>query len=177
MRRIAERIGYSPTSIYLHFRDKADLLQCLCKETFSRLTERFHAMDDPSAAPLDRLKKVCRAYIEFGVEHPNHYRATFMMPDHPMDQESDCESVLAAGMEAYGHFRRNIQGCMNAGLFATHDADTASQAMWASVHGLTSLLVAKCRFPWTDREALIDTLVDGMIHGLAVGGAVHAAKR
>lgn len=40
MRKIAEKIEYSPTTIYLYFQDKADLLDCLCEETFTRLVKK-----------------------------------------------------------------------------------------------------------------------------------------
>jgi AcrR family transcriptional regulator len=166
MRKIAERIGYSPTTIYLYFRDKDDLLQCLCQETFGLLAERLRNIDDPSATAIDRLKRACRAYIEFGVEHPSHYRATFMMPDRPSRGEASCESLLAAAMESYQHLRNGVLNCVSAGVFSGRDADTVTQVLWASMHGLTSLLVAKCQFPWADRETLISTLVDGMMHGL-----------
>src|SRR5277367_2891561 len=37
MRKIAQRIGYTPMAIYLHFKDKNDLLDCICEEAFIQL--------------------------------------------------------------------------------------------------------------------------------------------
>ena len=39
MRRIADKIEYSPTTIYLYFKDKAELLEQVCQETFARLKQ------------------------------------------------------------------------------------------------------------------------------------------
>src|SRR5262245_10596319 len=99
MRRIAERIEYSPTTIYLYFKDKAELLYSLCEETFSQLAERMSAIASESNDPVEVLRKGCLAYIEFGLKNPNHYRVAFMMPsqlgrEHYLKEGS-------AGLKAY----------------------------------------------------------------------------
>src|SRR6185295_8761728 len=71
MRKIAEKIEYSPTTIYLHFVDKADLLDCVCEETLQKLENRLAAIALATPDTLDRLTAGLRAYIEFGLEHPN----------------------------------------------------------------------------------------------------------
>ena len=48
IRRIAERIEYSPGTIYLYFNDKAEILKTLCEETFSRLDQKLKAIKDDS---------------------------------------------------------------------------------------------------------------------------------
>src|SRR5688572_17792667 len=70
MRKIAERIEYSPATIYLHFRDKADLFDHLCADTFQRLVERLESMTREHDDPLSGLRAGMRAYIDFGLEHP-----------------------------------------------------------------------------------------------------------
>src|SRR5579883_2441830 len=72
MRRIAEKIEYSPTTIYLHFKDKDDLIQQLCEESFALLTRRIQKAVGTGGDPVERLKKGLRAYVEFGIQHPNH---------------------------------------------------------------------------------------------------------
>src|SRR5258708_13353009 len=79
MRKIAEKIEYSPTTIYLYFQDKADLLDCICEETFARLIKKQSVLDQTIADPLDRLRKNLRGYIEFGFKPPNHYKVAVMM--------------------------------------------------------------------------------------------------
>src|SRR4051812_49342645 len=78
MRKIAERIEYSPTAIYIHFKDKSALLQELVSEDFGQLAAHFAKLgriDDP----IERLAKCGKAYVEFGIEHPNHYLLMFTM--------------------------------------------------------------------------------------------------
>src|ERR1035438_7522494 len=80
MRKIAEKIEYSPTTIYLYFRDKQEVVQEICRETFLLLTQRLNAVLLEPGDPVDRLKSGMRAYISFGLEHPDHYRVSLMMP-------------------------------------------------------------------------------------------------
>src|SRR5271169_1922921 len=72
MRRVAEKIEYSPTAIYVHFTDKNELFHELCRQDYARLSEVFQS-SGMSTDPVERLKQIGRTYIEFGLQHPNHY--------------------------------------------------------------------------------------------------------
>ena len=48
MRRIADAIEYSPTTIYNHFEDKDDLVHALCQEDFARLFEHLQETPPPA---------------------------------------------------------------------------------------------------------------------------------
>src|SRR5215471_2936289 len=74
MRRIADRIEYSPTTIYLYFKDKAELLEQVCTETFSRLRQVLVRIEELPGDPLERLRRGLMAYVKFGLENPHHYR-------------------------------------------------------------------------------------------------------
>src|SRR5438034_10599041 len=67
MRRIAQKINYSPMSIYGYFRDKAELLDTICEETFAKLIQhkRLPKPEDYPGDPVGYLKAGLRAYIEF----------------------------------------------------------------------------------------------------------------
>src|SRR5258706_8452785 len=79
MRKIAERIEYSPTAIYFHFKDKEALLRELCDTDFAALAHEFQKIAR-IADPMDRLRAIGRAYVAFAVGYPNHYRLMFMTP-------------------------------------------------------------------------------------------------
>src|SRR5438105_15317354 len=57
MRRVAERIDYSPTAIYLHFKDKQELVFSLCEESFAKLVHELETLADEYPDPLVRLRK------------------------------------------------------------------------------------------------------------------------
>ena len=89
LRKIAEKIEYSPTTIYLYFQDKADLLDCICEETLARLVRKQNVLEQTVADPLERLRLSLRSYIEFGLKHPNHYMVTFVMTRTMEPQHAD----------------------------------------------------------------------------------------
>jgi AcrR family transcriptional regulator len=173
MRKIAEKIEYSPTTIYLYFQDKADLLDCICEETFSRLVRKQTALDETVRDPLDRLRRGLRAYIEFGLKHPNHYKVAFMMPD-PFNDPEHCVRAHAMGQKAFDHLRTTVAQCAERRMIEVADIEATAQSIWAAIHGLTSLLIAHPRFEWVERDRLIDTLLDNIISGLRAGRGVLA---
>ena len=165
MRKIAEKIEYSPTTIYLYFQDKADLVDCLCEETLARLVRKQTQIDQAIADPVERLRRCLRSYIEFGLKHPNHYKMSFMMSELFEDPDRAVRS-RAMGEKAFDHLRQCLAQCIQQKSIAVADIEATAQVLWATIHGLTSLLIAKPKFPWVERERLIDTLVENAINGL-----------
>ena len=171
MRKIAERIEYSPTAIYFHFRDKETLLRELVDEDFGALAHEFMKIAK-IADPVDRLRKIGRAYVGFAMSHPNHYRLMFMTP-HPADMNPE-ESRLERGnpeQDAYAFLRATVAEAIAAGRFRPEfsDPDFVSQLVWAGTHGVVSLHIAKCKDAWVDWRdpmELAYSQIEVMIRGL-----------
>jgi AcrR family transcriptional regulator len=166
MRRIAEKIEYSPTTIYLYFEDKASLLFAICDETFAKLAKRLESIVKENDDPVEALKRGCRAYCEFGLKYPNHYRVTFI--NHPQIHLGADHYLRdgSMGMKAYNCLRSGVEECIKQKRFRESDVDTVTQMMWAGGHGLTSLLITKPNFPWSNRNQLIDIMIDTLVDGL-----------
>ncbi|RZF30415.1 TetR/AcrR family transcriptional regulator [Paraburkholderia sp. UYCP14C] len=77
MRKIADAIEYSPATLYLHFASRDDIARALCAEGYAQLLATFVPLVQ-IADPAERLKALGRAYVAFGVEHPETYRLIFM---------------------------------------------------------------------------------------------------
>jgi AcrR family transcriptional regulator len=166
MRKIAERIEYSPTTIYLYFKDKTDLLRQLCEETFGKLIAVHQKIAESETDPVEGLRKGLRAYVDFGLQHPNHYKVTFIIPLPPHHEPGQEADVFPMGDRAFDMLRNAVRACVEQGRFHQVDVETTSQALWAAVHGVTSLLICHADFPWVDRESLIDATIDIAIRGL-----------
>jgi len=167
MRRIAEKIEYSPTTIYLYFKDKAELLEQVCFETFSRLSHVLSRIQELPGDPVERLKRGLVAYIKFGLENPHHYRATFMMKIPAGFDEEKYKQPDSPGMQAFDFLRRCVYDCITAETFKNVDAELVSQTFWAGIHGITSLLITfEKGFPWVGKEKLIHAMVDTMVAGV-----------
>ena len=87
-----------------------------------------------------------------------------MTPDLRCGGESDRRD--AVGCESFECLRSAVGACIQAGFFRVNDLDVASQILWAGVHGITSLLIAKPSFPWVDGTALVDGMVETLLGGL-----------
>ncbi|MPW06145.1 TetR family transcriptional regulator [Paraburkholderia sp. CNPSo 3155] len=77
MRKIADAIEYSPATLYLHFASRDDIARALCEEGYAQLLATFVPLVR-IADPAERLRALGRAYVAFGVEHPETYRLIFM---------------------------------------------------------------------------------------------------
>jgi len=171
MRQVAEKIEYSPTAIYLHFDDKEDLFHELCHEDFARLATVFQSAAMP-ANPVDRIREIGRTYVEFGTHYPNHYKLMFMTP-HPPAELDDRDHEIKGNPEsdAYAFLKLSVQQAIEAGDFRDDlgDADLISQTLWAAVHGVISLQIAKCNDAWVDWRPLEERaklMLDATLRGM-----------
>lgn len=163
MRRLAERIEYSPTTIYLYFKDKDELLRAVCDETFSQLAGKLERLGKSSSSPAGYLREGLKAYVEFGLANPDQYAATFLRPV-PAGKTPEFEN--SAGARAFGFLRQAVQACAESGDIRTPDVEMTAQSLWAAVHGLTALLITEHGFPFADRAALVEHTIDTLITGL-----------
>lgn len=172
MRKVAEKIEYSPTAIYVHFADKEDLFHQLCNEDFGRLAEVFQSSAMP-LDPLERLREIGRLYVEFGLRYPNHYKLMFMTP-HPLAELDDQDREIKGNPEsdAYAFLRVTVQQAIAAGRIREElaDVDLICQTVWAAVHGVISLQIAKCNDGWVDwrpmeerTSLMLDTILRGLV--------------
>ena len=167
MRKVARRIDYSPTAIYLHFKDRDDLVFCVCEQLMGGLAKELEQVADRHADPLVALKKGLRRYVEFGLKHPQHYQATFGIP-HGHDAEKDAryQEPGTLAMQTFGFLPRLVGECVKQKKLAKVDVRTASCALWAGVHGITSLLIVMPNFNWGDPDKVVDQLVTMLVDGL-----------
>lgn len=167
MRKIARQIEYSPTTIYHYFKDKGELFSCLLEGYHGQLLALMEAIylreDDPIAA----VKEGMRAYTEFGIANPSYYKLAFMSPP-----EFRAESYMVEGSKGtmlFMKLRASVELCIQQGLFAPMQADLAAQVIWMMNHGVTSLLISNPNFPWADRNALLERVIETTIDGLRAG--------
>src|SRR6201986_2019342 len=67
IRKIADLIEYSPTTVYLYFKDKDEILFELHKigfQIFDAMNENLRSIQNP----LLRLRKMSENYLEFGMK-------------------------------------------------------------------------------------------------------------
>ncbi len=166
IRSIADAVGVSPPSIYLHFADKDELIHAVCQQQFRRLDELVAETLGDVSDPLEKLRRRGQAYVRFGVDHPEHYRIMLMGKAHFAGAEHD--RGLLPGLRSFMALVENVEECMDAGVFARDDPALVATVLWAAVHGITSLRIALPRFPtFEDPDDVLDRLLGALAKGLA----------
>lgn len=157
LRQVAAAIGYTPTTIYLYFKDKDDLLFHVAIEGFRNFGSALQASYASAASPAERLKAIGRAYIQFGMEHPVHYRLMFLERGEFLQRKAP--EGLEAPIDSFGILVQTVVECIETGLFKPGDPLQYASIIWASVHGVVSLAITnpffdKAQVP-ADRKSVV----------------------
>ncbi|WP_332763765.1 TetR/AcrR family transcriptional regulator [Phenylobacterium sp.] len=164
IRKIADEVGVSSTALYMHFPDKGCILLEICERTIGQLLERNSII---AAKPVDaatRVKLMLESYMRWGFEHPNAYELVFSSAR----QISGVwhEGTADTGARCYEIFSGVVREIAAEGRLRTGTADSAAQALWASCHGVVTLMVTRPNFGWASTDEIIEVTLDGLMHGL-----------
>ena len=165
MRKLAEKIDYSPTTIYLYFRDKDALLLAICEEVAEQYFANLNHIRARHMDPLDTLRQVLLYFIEFGFNNPNQYRVFFFTRPNVYGTPEEFMEKESMARNSYLIFREIVQDCIDAGKLQHLDPELLTQVLAVAVHGLVVMTMYRKSFPWADRNMLADTLVDGLLRG------------
>jgi AcrR family transcriptional regulator len=144
LRKVAERIGYSPTTIYLYFRDKDDLLFTVVDEGFVRFGQQLAAAAESQEDPWERLIALGRAYVTFGLQNPVYYQLMFLQRTDFLTQRQMGEDQPR--IASFRVLQQAVQQAIDAGVLRPGDAKSYSDVLWALVHGITSLALSMPTF-------------------------------
>jgi AcrR family transcriptional regulator len=165
MRSIAKRIEYSPTTIYLYFKNKEELLYHLCDEVFERLLGILEKAGDGEASALARLRAAMQSYIDYGLSEPDRYRIAFMADINPYVSAKNFLDEGKNGFKLLRDFHVKVEAAL-AEVSSPLTPSHVVQALWAHAHGIVSLLIINPDFPWAKRDDLINTSLDIAMKGL-----------
>ncbi len=138
MRNIAERIEYSPGTIYRYFDGKSAILRELRLGAFAEFFERI-AVHEGVADPVERLRKAAREYISFALEHPEYYNLMFNTPDAPSVEDPD---GVYPPMKTLRKFVEYVEASLAARGLPAENAQLVTTSLWGTLHGLSGLLLA-----------------------------------
>lgn len=153
IRSIAERIEYSPATIYLYYKDKNEIFYALQYEAAA--AKRDHLL--PAAAvedPWERLLDIGRRYIDFGMKHPDWYDLLFITRA-PMEHIEN-QQCWTLGLSVHSFFVETVQACVERRYFKSTDTEAIAFTLWCHAHGLVSLFVRERMrmYPPEQREEL-----------------------
>ncbi len=138
MRKIAQKIEYSASSIYSYFENKDMILFELLHEGFEKLKEKQIATQTIEE-PKERLIAHGDAYMEFAFENSQYYELMFLInkPKERFDQHK----VKKLGDSSYGLLLQNVAECIEAGYNKGEDVNNLALFLWSSLHGIVSLYI------------------------------------
>jgi AcrR family transcriptional regulator len=169
IRSVAERVGVTPPSIYLHFEDKDALLDAVCARYFEKLDDEMQRVSAGQPYTLEVLRAQGLAYVRFATETPELYRIATMGE---WRSGSDVDAALASS--AFAHMRATVRALMDEGSCPSGDATTLALQLWSAAHGVASLLIAKPHLPFGDIEDFADRVLGAMLCGHIVRGLAGA---
>ena len=191
LRRVAEMIEFSATTIYLHFPNKEALVQEVCAMEFA-LFSRSLQQAESIADAMERLRKIALLYADFGLQHPEHYRVLFMR-ERAGGAENPASSSVAAmlppvvvsvdqtgkatpagkELQPYNHLHRAIFKAMAAGCFKAEyrDAVLLAQSVWSCLHGVVALHLVRAQHsavPWKPVQSILEMSLEALCNGMTV---------
>jgi len=157
MRRVAERIGYSATTLYRHFKDKDDLLFAIFDQGFEEFGRSLVEAAASTVDPVERIAAIGRAYVRFGKTHPGYYQMMFM-------ERGDylTKAIAEAGStkgDSFGVLQRAVEAAIDSGAISPGDSRAYSNMLWAIVHGIVALGITMPNFHAFDSEEATDNAI------------------
>jgi AcrR family transcriptional regulator len=167
IRSVAQRVRVTPPSVYLHFAAKDELMNAVCARQLECLGEAMLQAATDHMSTIEGLRSQGRAYVRWAVDNPELYRIAVMGKGWP---DSDVDRALKSCV--YAGLCSSIQTLMTEGIYPQGDPAAVALELWASAHGVASLLVSRPYLPWGDVEEFADRVVTAACLGhILVPGA------
>ena len=167
IRKIADEVGVSSTALYMHFRDKDEILHEIC---FGALKQLLQQNSEIAAMPTDavtRVRLMLEAYARMGLDHPNAYHLVYCATPRLSVGESPMQAATnEIGAQCYARYLGVVRDIAAEGRLRVPDAECAAQALWTAVHGLVALMITRPGVDWRPADELIGVMLDGLLHGL-----------
>jgi AcrR family transcriptional regulator len=167
IRSVAQRVGVTSPSIYLHFADKNALLDAVCARYFEKLDEEMQQVAVGQPSTIDVLRAQGLAYVRFAMKTPELYRIATMGESRP---GSDVDAALNSS--AFVHMRTSVESLMEEGVYPPGDPVAKALELWTVAHGVAALLISRPYLPWGDAEEFADRVMRSVCIGHIVSGAI-----
>jgi AcrR family transcriptional regulator len=142
LRNIAEKIEFSPSTIYQYFKDKNEIFYTIHSEAFTELLNKLKA-SEVHENPMDQLLALGNIYIRFAQENSELYDLMFIM-EAPITFLTDLDdSNWIEGKMAFDYLKSVISNCIQQGIIHETDLDSLSYLIWSTVHGMVTLSIRK----------------------------------
>lgn len=164
IRKIADRIEYSPTTIYLYFEDKDDLMNCLVNEQSSELLKEIEKQTSTIRDPLDRLKRTLSVYVDFWSRTPSIFLAGLLVA--PSEAKNRKPSEQSLRTLYCTRLQGALDACSRKGLLRMHDVQDLTLEVWTCIHGVACTLLMQPGLTQTSLARVSRRTVDLLVAGI-----------
>jgi len=161
---VVEAVGCSPPALYYYFPSKEQLLFEVCRRRYSRFAAELEASIPSAEDPVAELVARGHAYLEWAVAHPEHYRLLFMTAAGSAPDGQEADPRQGAGL---AELIDNLQRAVAGGQLAPGDPLQMAVALWSTVHGVASLLVANPAMPVEFGHSIVELTATAVLRELA----------
>lgn len=175
IRAVAGAVGVTPPSIYLHFATKDELFFAVCSRRFDEFGTTLLGAVERAQGTVDQLRAMGRAYIEYGMTHPEHYRVLF---GGHVDAARHVDDVVT--LPAYRSLQLLIDVCARGiaeGVLRPGDPQHTAIGLWSVTHGYVSLVITHehDHLPGIDLADAVDSVLEQALRGIIAGTQPGAA--
>jgi len=160
MRNIAELINYTPTTIYLYYKNKDELLLDLLNDYNEDHSTQLAKIMCSNIDVHEKLKEYLKLYIKHGTENPAMFKLLTLFF---INSNSRSSSQSTTENTSYVMLKGLIEACVECGFFAAEDTGKIAKLIWMEIYGITSLLTFKPDFNWGDEDELIEFSLNNII--------------
>jgi len=165
IRKIADEVGVSSTALYMHFRDKDEILHQICLGMMQVLLEQNSQIAAMPSDAVTRVRLMLEAYVRMGLEHPNAYRLVYCADQRPGTTPTQLATAENARL-CYERYVGVVSEIAAAGRLRSADPNAAAQVLWTACHGLVALMITRPTVDWAPADELTSLLLEGLLHGL-----------
>jgi AcrR family transcriptional regulator len=171
IRKIAERIEYSPAAVYTYFPSKDEIFFALAEEGFKLLCGDFLAQPEALAAgedPMEKVRFICRHFFHFSVEYPEHFALMFL--DRTVPRLTDHYQLFPMLVEMKRRFAAIIQIAIEQGQFPPGtNPHSVSRVLMTTVLGVATARLCNRMGGRDGGEALVHDMIEVAIAGVKSG--------
>ncbi len=175
LRPLGARLGVTAPALYAHFENKEALLAAVAETEFTRLIARFEEATRGVADPIARIKMQSHAYVQYALENPALFEILFVFRPAWSPQADATELAIAS--KAFEISATAVGDAIAAGHLGDAEPLMASLTIWSAVHGVATLLLARPALGAEFEAALVDSVIDSIVAGLAAGAPLATTTR
>lgn len=157
IRRLAKEAGCSPMTLYKYFDGKIAILQTLWAVVFDELFNELRSRLKDKIDAREKLRIACQYYVEYWLEHTEHYRMVFMAEGVMQPEVSMFigNPKIESGFGLMAQLVTDSLGEAGSGTATKIKTDLVMGAL----HGIVHNRVTISGYPWSDADVLVDQLL------------------